>query len=146
MTTPRPEPTFPEPRLHVISLPDPVLEELGHDPMGAYVEKFWVSVLGPTSMLLVRRLANELRHQPDGFTIDCVDWSRELGVGEKGGKHSPFWRSIDRACRFGAVQRNGAILAVRPKLPPLTIRQLNRLPIQLRTAHTQWGAPEERAA
>ena len=66
--------------------------------------------------------------------------SRELGLGMKGGKHGPFWRSIERACRFGAAQRSGQALAVRKKLPPLTSRQIERLPPHLKTAHDAWLA------
>lgn len=139
-------PTFPEPQLHVVSWPDEVLDQLGHDPLSDYVEIFWVSVLGPTATLLVRRLAKQLAANPGGYTINCADWAKELGIGDKGGKNSPFWRSVERACRFGAAQRNGAILAVRPKLPPLTIRQLNRLPIHMRTIHTEWDGPAEATA
>lgn len=139
-----PDPVFPEAALEVTSWPDPVLDRLGHDPRSGYVEQFWLPVLGPTCLLLVRRLAAELERSPDGFTIDSTIWAQELGIGMRGGRHSPFWRALDRACRFGAARRHGDRLAVRRRLPPLTSRQAARLPESLQQAHQAWI--EERLA
>ena len=33
---------------------DPVIDELGHDPRSAYVETFWLPVLGPPSITRVQ--------------------------------------------------------------------------------------------
>ncbi|MEM7338572.1 MAG: hypothetical protein AAF467_07995 [Actinomycetota bacterium] len=134
--------SFPEPSLSVRALTDPVLDVLGHDPRSPYVEQYWLSILGPSSTLLLRRLAARLETEPDGFDLDPAEWAMELGVGARGGKHSPFWRSIDRACRFGMARRNGPTLMVRRRLPPLTVRQVERLPDHLRRAHEAWSAEE----
>ncbi|MDH3679746.1 MAG: hypothetical protein OEV40_07330 [Acidimicrobiia bacterium] len=136
---PSQRPTFPERRLLVRALHDPVLDALGHDPRSAYVEQYWLSVLGPSAILLLRRLANGLDARPDGFELDPAAWSLELGLGARGGKHSPFWRTVERICRFGAAQRNGEVLAVRRRLPPLNKRQIERLPEHLRLAHDRWS-------
>lgn len=132
------QPVFPEQRLRVRAWADPVLDNLGHDPRSAYVEQYWLSILGPSATLLLRRLAGALEAKPDGFELDPQQWALELGLGARGGKHGPFWRSIDRACRFGTAQRNGELLAVRRRLPPLTARQVDRLPDHLRRAHEIW--------
>ena len=44
-----------EERVHirVEPWPDPVIDELGHDPRSAYVETFWLPVLGPTTTIHV---------------------------------------------------------------------------------------------
>lgn len=133
-------PTFPEPRLVVTALTDPVLDALGHDPRSPYVERYWLSILGPSATLLLRRLANNLERTPDGFDVDCGQWALELGLGAKGGRNGPFWRSVERICRFGAARRHGDSLAVRRRLPPLTRRQIERLPDELRAAHDRWTA------
>jgi hypothetical protein len=135
-------PVFPESRLTVRPWPDPVLDALGHDARSAYVEQFWLAIIGPSSLLLLRRLAGRLEHQPDGFDIDPAQWAAELGLGARGGQHGPFWRSIERACRFGLAQRTGPVLMVRRKLPPLTSRQVRRLPEHMRPAHNQWQAAQ----
>jgi hypothetical protein len=132
-------PSFPEERLQVRALLDPVIDSLGHDPRSLYVEQFWLSILGPSVTLLLRRLAAGLESQPDGFDIDPVEVALELGLGTRGGRHSPFWRTIDRASRFGLTRRNGEHLAVRRFLPPLNRRQIERLPDHLRRAHEAWS-------
>ncbi len=129
---------FPEQRLVVRSWPDPVLDNLGHDPRSPYVEQFWLAVVGPSCLFLVRRLAAGLERSPDGFELDPRQWARELGLGMKGGKHGPFWRALDRACRFRIAQRNNELLVVRRRMAPLTSRQVRRLPPELRTAHEAW--------
>jgi hypothetical protein len=142
MTPPNGDPTFPESTLEVASWPDPVLDRLGHDPRSPYVERFWLPVLGPSCLLLVRRMSAELERRPDGFRLESASWARELGVGMKGGRHGPFWRAVERACRFGAARRNGERLVVRRRLPPLSARQVERLPESLRAAHLEWTAAQ----
>ncbi len=134
----RGKPVFPEDVVTVTALADPVLDRLGHDPRSGYVERYWLAILGPSCLLLLRRLASELERRPEGFELDTVQWALELGLGMKGGRNDPFWRAIERGCRFGAAQRNGDLLAVRRRLPPLTARQVERLPAGLREAHHRW--------
>jgi hypothetical protein len=120
---------------------DPVIDQLGHDPRSAYVERFWLGILGPSTIVLLRRLAAELDEHPDGLTLDLVDLSRAIGVGMKGGRQSAFMRTIDRARRFGGLRWQApGQLAVRRKLAPLTRAQLNRLPPTLQTQHERWLA------
>lgn len=132
---PRPSLAFPELSLRVRPVDDPVLAQLGHDPRSAYAERFWLSILGPSALLFLRRLAAELDHQPNGFDLDLVACAQDLGLGSRGGKHSPMWRTLDRICRFGLATRNGPNVAIRRHLPPLTVRQLERLPRHLQEAH-----------
>ena len=137
--------SFPEESLIVRPWHDPVLEQKGHDPRSRYVEQYWVAILGPSATLLLRRFAAGLEHHPDGFEIDPKAWALELGLGVRGGKNGPFWRSIDRACRFGAARRYGNIVAVRNKLAPLSARQVERLPPHLQRAHTAWSTSQSQA-
>lgn len=137
-----PKSSFPFDTLIIRPWDDSVIEKLGHDPRSAYVERYWTSILGPSATLLLRRLANGLEIAPDGFEIDTMAWAQELGLGIRGGKHGPFWRSIDRTARFGATRRNGALIVVRRKLPPLNLRQVERLPDHLRAAHRTWEAAQ----
>lgn len=115
-----------------------MVDNLGHDPRSPYAEQFWLAVLGPSCLLLLRRLAHQLERDPDGFELVCQEWAAELGLGMKGGKHGPFWRAVERVCRFRAAQRNGDLLVVRRRLPPLSSRQVERLPPHLRDQHRVW--------
>jgi hypothetical protein len=118
---------------------DPVVDELGHDPRSAYVERFWLATLGPSTVWLLRRLADGFDDQPTGFLLDLQETARSIGVGLRGGRGSPFLRSLDRSCRFGAARFVGDdVLAVRRKLPPLTQRQVGRLPAALQREHARW--------
>ncbi len=137
----RPEPAFPEPTLRVEPWTDPVLDELGHDPRSLYVETFYPAVLGPSSILLLRRLAAALELHPDGFDLDTIALALELGLGQKGGRNSPFWKTLDRTCRFGLTHRTGPVLRVRRRLAPLTLRQIERLPRHLQLTHARWLDP-----
>jgi hypothetical protein len=133
------DPRFPEATIRVSAWPDPVLDKLGHDPRSGYVERFWLPVLGPSCLLLVRRLAADLERADSGFEIDTAQLAQELGIGMKGGRHGPLWRAVERACRFGGAHRNGDRLAIRRRLPPLTLRQVERLPASLRAEHERWS-------
>lgn len=138
MTTP----TFPEEHLEIRPWPDPVLDHLGHDARSPYVERYWLPILGPSATLLVRRLATGLDESPEGYEVDPAAWALELGIGMRGGRHSPFWRSLERTCRFGAARRHGTVLAVRRRLPPLNRAQVDRLPPALRQRHDAWLAEQ----
>jgi hypothetical protein len=132
-------PTYPVPRLAIRAWPDPVIDAVGHDVRSAYVERFWLGLLGPTATWLLRRLASGLEDNPGGFELDLALTATELGLGYRSGRHSPFFRSIDRCCRFGAIQQVGEdTLRVRRKLPPLTRMQIARLPAALQAAHHEW--------
>jgi hypothetical protein len=119
--------------------PDAVIDSLGHDPRSAYVETFWLGVLGPSTTWLLRRLAAGLEESPSGFQLDMAETARRLGLGDKGGRNSPFVRALSRSVQFELAQLQGDdILAVRRKLPPLNRRQVLRLPPTLQAAHQAW--------
>ncbi len=137
------EPTQPIPlaTLSVDVWVDPVIDQLGHDPRSAYVERFWLPVLGPSSVWLLRRIADGLDHRPEGFDLDLVDTAQSLGVGMRGGRNAPLLRTIERCCRFGAAKMHGrSSIAVRRRLAPLSRTQTERLPETLRAEHDQWLA------
>lgn len=119
--------------------PDGVIDALGHDPRSAYVERFWLGILGPSTTWLVRLLANRLDASPEGFDLDLASTAQALGLGSKGGRHSPFMRALSRCCQFDVAEaRPDGVLAVRRKLPPLTRRQIMRLSPELIAAHQAW--------
>lgn len=144
MPTTAPEPTRLPPLL-VVPWNDPVCDELGMDPRSAYVERFWLPLLGPTSTWLLRRFAVEFDTQPDGFSLEAQDAARSIGIGTKGGRSGPFHRAIDRCVRFGCIQHaEHGILAVRRRLPPLSSAQVQRLPRHVRTRHDDWQRDRRR--
>src|SRR5579871_4989988 len=119
---------------------DPLIDTLGFDPRSAYVEQFWLSILGPSTTWLLRRVASGFDTSPQGFDLPLCDTAREIGLGEKCGRHSPFVRAIARACQFDIARPARGGIEVRRRLPPLTRRQVLRLPDGLRAAHDRWQA------
>jgi hypothetical protein len=131
--------------LHVEPWPDPVIDSLGHDPRSAYVERFWLCVLGPTATWLMRRIAAELDDTPTGFDLDVDEAARALGLGGRSGRHSPFQRALARCVTFEVARSVGvASLGVRRNLPPLPRRHMVRLPPSLQEQHGQWMATRAR--
>lgn len=120
---------------------DPELAIKGHELRSAYVERFWLGVLGPSVVFLLRRMARGLEEHPTGFRIDVADTARAIGLGGGTNRQSPIMRTIDRACMFGAMRRPAPDqLEVRTHLPRLTKRQLARLPEAVRRSHDSWVA------
>jgi hypothetical protein len=130
--------------MHVIPWVDPVVDRAGVDPRSAYVERFWLPVLGPSCTLLVRRLADHLDDHPAGLAIDLDETARSLGLGGAVGRHAPFLRAIDRAVRYGLMRRAGhQELAVRRRVGPLPERLVGRLPSALQRDHRAWERPAD---
>ncbi len=120
---------------------DPSLAIDGHPVTGEYTERFWLGVLGPSVICLLRRLARGFEAHPAGFQIVLTDTARAIGLGGGTGQQAPINRTIDRACTFGMARRvSPEELEVRLHLPTLTTRQLARLPLATRTSHNRWLA------
>lgn len=118
--------------------PDDVIDVLGHDPRSAYVERFWLGVLGPSAIWLLRRLAAGLEASPAGYDLPLGDTARAIGISGHG-RSSPLVRTLGRLCQFDLAQIElPAAFAVRRKLPPLARRHLARLPESLQEEHRAW--------
>jgi hypothetical protein len=131
--------TSPATVLPIRPWPDDVIDALGHDPRSAYVEQFWLGILGPSTTWLLRRLAAGLEASPAGFDLDLAEAAAALGLGGKGGRHSPFMRALARCCQFDLAEaRRDGSLAVHRKVPPLSRRQVLRLSPGLQAAHHSW--------
>lgn len=131
-----PVPTPAAETLTIRPWPDPVIDSLGHDPRSHYVETYWLGILGPSTTWLLRRLVFGLEANPAGFDLPLAETARCLGLGDKGGRNSPFMRALTRLVQFDLGQPHGdAELAVRRKVPPLNRRQVMRLPAALQSEH-----------
>lgn len=139
-------PTIHEPRqlpTRLIVRPwfDPGLALRGVDPRSDYVERFWAGVVGPSVVLLVRRLARGLAEHPAGFSLAPADTARAIGLSGGPGPNAPMARTLDRACMFGLMRHTTPEqLEVRTHLPLLTARQIRKLPLAVRSSHQEWLA------
>ncbi len=135
------QPTFPTDQLTIRPWQDPLVDRLGHDPRSAYVEAYWLGILGPSACWLLRRLADGMDAQPDGYDLDLRDAAASIGLRLNGGRHAPFMRTLGRLCQFRMARQAGTdTLEVRRSLPPLTLGQVDRLPTALREAHRNEAA------
>lgn len=115
-------------KLNITAWNDPVVDQLGHDPRSLYAEKFWLGILGPTTMLLLRHCAQSLEDSPQGFDLHFKAAASDLGLGRKTGRASPLARSFERACRFNVVRSlSPNAVQVRRRMQPLNRHQVTRL-------------------
>jgi hypothetical protein len=128
--------SLPDTLLAVTAWDDPVVAASGYDPRSDYVERFWLGVLGPSAVWLLRHLAHRFDEEPGGFTVDLADLGASLGLGTGSGRHAPLNRTLLRCCQFRMAHRFSADhVAVRRQLPPLAQHQLRRLPDRLQHEH-----------
>jgi hypothetical protein len=131
--------TIEGPQIRVVPWLDAVIDRVGIDPRSSYAEHFWLGLLGPTSLWLMRRLAAELERQGDGVEIDAAEFARSLGLSGSVGKNSPVMRTLMRLCQFNLARAQDAnTLEVRRRIPPLTRSQVARLDAQSQTQHELW--------
>jgi hypothetical protein len=138
--SPQPEPAALPPRVRVIPWVDPVVDRRGHDPRSAYVELFWLGVLGPTATWLLRRLVAGFDAQPDGYELDVPATARALGLSVAKGVASPFAKAVKRCMMFGVAHHVSDGWAVRRRVPVIPQRHLVRLPDDLQAAHSDWAS------
>ena len=128
------------PKLLVRPWLDAVGAEDGYDPRSEYVEQFWLAILGPSTVVLLRRLAMALDQWPDGFECSTRELSWSLGLGHMGAGAS-FARILRRSEDFGMTSlQPDAELLVRRLMPPVPLRMVRRLPEWLQEAHREYRA------
>lgn len=117
---------------------DPVVDDDGYDPRSRYVEQFWLGVLGPTATWMIRRLVAGLERAPDGYDLDLDAMARSMGLGYSTVRSSPFSKALQRCVMFGMAHPIDGGLAVRRRVPTISIRHLRRMPDELQAAHEEW--------
>lgn len=135
--------TFQSERIRVVPWVDDVIDKVGFDPRSPYVERFWLSIIGPSTTWLMRRLAAGFDANPDGFNLPLGETARALGLGDRGGRHSPLLRTVNRMIQFELAKVVGPDqVSVRRRLPPLSRRHTVRLSPALQEDHARWQADQ----
>jgi hypothetical protein len=116
------------------------------DVRDAYVERYWLPVLGPSCVLALRRLADALEQSPHGLEIPLGALARSVGLGSGVGRCSPIVRTLTRLDDFGFAHAACDEYAVRVTAPPLSRSQVRRLPDFLAELHRLEGTDEREAA
>lgn len=118
---------------------DPVVDARGHDPRSIYVERYWLSVIGPTATWIMRRFAEYFDAEPDGFVLDLEHTASTMGLSYSKGVASPFGKALHRCVMFGLAQPVADGFCVRRRLPSVAQRHLKRLPDDLQAEHDEWA-------
>jgi hypothetical protein len=122
---------------------DPAVDRIGFDPRSRYLELYWLSILGPTTTLLMRRIADGFDTFPDGFELDVEGTAVSLGLQMAGPRRHAFPKALERCVLFGLARGHAHGLVVRRRVPPISQRHLARLPESLRDAHAAWVEPAD---
>ena len=127
--------------LTIVPWADALVDTLGYDPRSLYAETFWLPTLGPTSLLLMRHLANRFDRSQEGVELRVADTSVALGVGNRDGNSSPIVRTLARLEQFdlAVADPQSPTIAVRRNVPPLHERHLRRLPADVQQVHAHWA-------
>ena len=129
---------------YILPWRDPSVDPTGHDPRSHYAESFWLPVLGPSTLWLLRHLAYRFDLEPDGFTLDLQESSAALGIRSNGGRNNAFHRSIGRLVGFNMGRVVGEqTLEVRRLMPWLHGGQIRRLPERRQHLHHAQQAERE---
>ena len=118
---------------------DPIVDARGHDPRSAYVERYWLGVIGPTATWIMRRVADEFDRAPSGFSLDLEHTASTMGLSFSKGHNSPFGKALHRCVMFGLAQPLSDGFAVRRRFPSVAQRHLKRLPADLQSTHQEWA-------
>lgn len=116
--------------LEVHPAPHPKLEvhRAGFPLDHPYLEQCWTPVLGPSSVLLLRRVPLLWRESAPA-QVDVGELGAQLGLGRGDGRHSTMGRTVERIVRFRfANWSEPGVLDVFTEVPPLPERHLDRVP------------------
>jgi hypothetical protein len=137
---------IPEPaqiRIHPVPHPNAQVRQVGFPIDHAYVEQVWAGVVGPSALLLLRRIPVLWHQQGQLATVALGELGQSLGLGSR-----IAHRSVERLVRFGmAGWLPSGDLAVPTRVAPLSARQLRRVTPLTRQAHYELlGAHLDRLA
>lgn len=111
-------------------LVDPVIDAVGHDGDSDYVERFWLPVLGPSCILVLRRLTRYLRDDTT-VVVEAVEFAGAMGMAP-----AHLVKTLHRLRTFQlAMCTSESDWTISVRLPPLARRHLMRLPASLVAAH-----------
>lgn len=108
----------------------------GEPVLSPYFERYWLPILGPSGVVLMRHLVRT-DPWPDGglLVVDADALARLVGVGS-----AHLRRTLRRLVAMHLVRRNKGVYEVRSAVWLLDARQVSRLPAQLAGQHRAFTA------
>lgn len=124
-------------RLHGVPHPFADVRQAGFPLDHPYIEECWSSALGPSSVLLLRRMPVLWRDSMPA-EIELGELAASIGLSRGIGPNSPVHRTIDRLARFRFAERSGGHdITLFTEAPPLPRSLLQRAPQWTRDRHEQ---------
>ncbi len=124
-------------RLHGVPHPFADVRQAGFPLDHPYLEECWASALGPSSVLLLRRMP-VLWQASMPAEIELGELAASIGLSRGIGPNSPVHRTIDRLARFRFAERSGDLeITLFTEVPPLPRSLLQRAPQWTRDRHEQ---------
>ena len=119
-----------------VNHPDRQVRRIGFDLSDTYVEQCWSAVVGPSAVVLLRRMPELWSHEVPA-RIGASDLSRSIGLGAGTGANSRLVATMERLTKFGLARRGEDLdrLDVYLEVAPLQAHQLQRVPKWTRDAH-----------
>lgn len=125
--------------IRIAPLDDPMLVARGHHVRDVYVESFWLPVLGPSAVWLLRHASFHIERSGQ-YVVEPEVLGKRLGLAGVG-RNSPLLRTLDRLVGFHAAVKDGdGAWRFRLHLGDLPRRHLARLDEELRSAHAAYLA------
>ena len=121
-----------------VNHPNRQVRRVGFDLSDTYVEQCWSAVVGPSAVVLLRRMPELWRHEIPA-RIPASELSRSIGLGAGTGANSRLMATMERLAKFG-LARQGADpdrLDVYLEVAPPPAGQRHRVPDWTRTTHEQ---------
>jgi hypothetical protein len=98
-------------QLRIEALRDPVIEAAGHEAGSAYRRRYYLPLIGPSSLLCAEILSEGLTHQPDGYELDVAVLGAVLGLPGKVGRSSTVARTLARSTAWPGLASPATTLA-----------------------------------
>src|SRR3954463_16655907 len=85
--------------LHPVPHPSQPVRQAGFPLNHAYLEHCWAPLIGPSSVMLLRR-CSDLWREAAPARIPTHELAMQLGLGKGTGRNSVVWHTLDRVVRF----------------------------------------------
>ncbi len=113
---------------------DPIVDAHGQPARSEYVENYWLPVIGPTGLLILRRL-DQLIGDRDTMPVDLSAMAESMGLSYRVDKETPFGRALKRLEMFGLAHRHATVTHVRLMVPTVPDRYSKRWSQDLQDRH-----------
>jgi hypothetical protein len=113
---------------------DPHFDRWGSEPRSSYVERFWLPVLGPSSIVLARNIMAAFDSNNGGYRINSAVQAGSVGLAP-----GQLRRVIERLVGFGLAKYcDPNTVALRTAWPLIGSSAIRQLPKAISQLHSDW--------